>query len=95
MKASLSITVDAPAGDSIDAVAREMVALADRVLVAVRMDSFNGVVLTAYPGSSAQKLVRAYGKAVQSNFAHREADSSGETSAWGTVKGVMEEAAGR
>ncbi len=94
MKLSLSITVDCLAGDSIDATAAEMVALADRLQIAVRMDTFNGVRLTAYPGGSATKLARAYGKAMQGNFQHREADSDGDASTWNTLQEAVDAARG-
>lgn len=94
MKASLSITVDCLAGDSIDATAAEMIALADRLQIAVRMDTFNGVRLIAYPGGSAKKLARAYGKVLHGNFAHRQANSDGDTDAWGTLQEAVDAAGG-
>ena len=75
MKASLSITVEALPGDSIDAVAEAMVEMADRLGCLVRLASFNGISLIAQPGGSAERLALAYGKALHADRGTRVAVS--------------------
>ncbi len=75
MKASLSLTVEALPGDSIEAVAEAMVQMADRLGCLVRLASFNGVPLVAQPGGSAERLARSYGAVLHANRGARVATS--------------------
>lgn len=94
MRASISIAVEAVAGDDIDGVCVALVDLANRLQIAAHLSTFNGVKLIAHPGGSARQLAKAYAKVIRQPFTHREADSFGDTSAWDTLQTAVTSADG-
>lgn len=78
----LSIRAEADiAGDSVDAIAHEMMILAEKLNARVRL-RFNGVEMVADPGESARKLIAAYREAVRSGESEMTAYSDGQADCW-------------
>lgn len=69
---SISMKVEAMAGDRIDDVCCEAINLASRVGIRVEFD-FNSVKCIAMPGASPDDLARAYHQEASSNKPHKMA----------------------